>query len=70
MARVMGLLWQRYCGVRIEASGARRMTVMSDVRDVALVVLVYSSLVCLWVCLGMFVAMKSKLLMMGSSGVR
>ena len=46
------------------------MAGMSDVGDVDLVVLVSSSTACPWVRLGLFVAVKSKLMMMGSSGVR
>ena len=65
----MGLLWKRYYGVRVKASVAMMM-VMCDVEDVALVVLVGSSPACPWVCLVVFVAVKLKLLMMGSSGVR
>jgi hypothetical protein len=47
-------------GVRVEASVAT-MVEMSDVGDVALVEVVGSSSTCSWVCLGLFVAVKSKL---------
>jgi hypothetical protein len=47
-------------GVCVEASVAT-MVGMSDVGDVALVVIVSSSSACSWVGLGLFVAVKSKL---------
>jgi hypothetical protein len=47
-------------GLCIEASMAT-MVVPSDVRDVALVEVVGSFLACPWVCLVLFVALKSKL---------
>jgi hypothetical protein len=46
------------------------MVVSSDVGDVALVVVVGSSPACSWVCLGFFVAVKSKLRWRVSGGVR
>jgi hypothetical protein len=38
------------------------MVGVSDVGDVAYVEVVVSSMACLWVCLGLFVAMKLKML--------
>jgi hypothetical protein len=46
------------------------MVVSSDVGDVALVAVVGSSPACSWVCLGLFVAVKSKLRWRVPSGVR
>jgi hypothetical protein len=63
------LLWQRWWrwgdddveGVfGVEASVAT-MVGMSDVGDTALVAVVGSSSTCPWVCLGLFVSMKSEL---------
>ena len=59
-ARVLGLLWKRCCGVCVKTSVAT-MTGMSDVGDVALVEVVGSSPTCLCDCIGLFVAVKSKL---------
>jgi hypothetical protein len=56
-------------GVRVEASVAT-MVEMSDVGDVALVEVVGSSSTCSWVCLGLFVAVKSKLRWRVPDGVR
>jgi hypothetical protein len=47
-------------GVRVEASVAT-MVGSSDVRDEALFEVIGSSPLCLWLCLGLFVAVKSKL---------
>jgi hypothetical protein len=46
------------------------MMVLTDVGDAALVAVVDSSSACLWVCLGLFVAAKSKLRWRGPGGVR
>jgi hypothetical protein len=58
--------WQ---GVCVEASVAT-MVVSSDVGDVALVAVVGSSPACSWVCLGLCVAVKSKLRWRVPGGVR
>jgi hypothetical protein len=46
------------------------MVMSSDVGDVALVEVVGSSSACPWVCLGLFVAVKSKLCWRVPGGVR
>ena len=56
-------------GVGVEASVATMMGT-SDVGDVAMVAVVGSSPACPWVCLGLFVAVKSKLRWRGPGGVR
>jgi hypothetical protein len=56
-------------GVCVEASVAMMM-VSNNVGDMALVVVVGSSPTCSWVCLGLFVAVKLKLLWWVPDGVR
>jgi hypothetical protein len=56
-------------GVCVEAYVAT-MVVSNNVGDVSLVVIVGSSPMCSWVCLGLFVAVKSKLLWWVPGGVR
>jgi hypothetical protein len=56
-------------GVRVEVFVAT-MVVSSDVRDVALVVVVGSSPACPWVYLGLFVAVNSKLRSRDPGGVQ
>ena len=66
---VTGLLRQRVCSACVETPVAT-MTGTSEVEDVVVVVLVGSSPTCSWVCLGVFVAKKSKLLWRFPGGIR